>query len=58
MKAEIVQIRDIYTRSHSQKLVLLLSDANLAQLLAKRMKGQLDKFLYGLLTRYRTRYLT
>ena len=57
VRAEIVQIRDVYVRSHGQKLVLLLSDANLAQLLAKRMKGQLDKFLYGLLTRYRSRYL-
>ena len=57
-KVEITQIRDIYNRSHGRKLVLLLSDANLTQVLAKRTKGQLDKFMYGLLVRYRARYLT
>ena len=58
LKAEIEQIRDIYSRSHGRKLVLLLSDANLSQVLGKRTKGQLDKFMYGLLARYRALYLT
>ena len=58
LKVEITQIRDIYIRSHGRKLALLLSDANLAQVLGKRTKGQLDRFMYGLLTRYRALYLT
>ena len=58
LKAEITQIRDIYSRSRGRKLVLLLSDANLAQVLEKRTKGQLDRFMYRMLTRYQARYLT
>ena len=58
VKVEIEQIRDIFHRSQGRKLVLLLSDANLVQILGRRTKGRLDNFMYGLLTRYQTRYLS
>ena len=58
VRVEIEQLRSIYNRSKGEKLVMLLSDANLGQILSKRLRGKLDKFMYGMLTRYLTLYLS
>jgi hypothetical protein len=57
VRAEIEQLRSIFNRSNSRKVVLLLSDGNFAQILGKRLKGKLDRFMYGMLTRYMSLYL-
>lgn len=58
VRAEIEQLRSIYIRSNSRKVVLLLSDGNLAQILSKRLRGKLDRFMYRMLTRYVGMYLS
>ncbi len=57
VRAEIEHLRSIFNRSHSTKLVLLLSEGNIAQILSKRLRGKLDRFMYRLLTRYMSLYL-
>lgn len=59
IRSEIAHIRDIHNRDAlHRKIVMLLSDANLVQLLEQRMKGKLDRFMYKMYTRYLTMYLT
>lgn len=57
VRSEIEHLRSIFSRSHQQKLVMLLSDANLSQVLSKRLRGKLDRFMYSMLTRYASLYL-
>ncbi len=56
VKAEIEHLRDINRRDH-RKVILLFSDANLAQVLKQRTKGHLDRFMFKMYTRYLTLYL-
>lgn len=58
VRAEVEQLRSIFSRSNSRKVVLLLSDGNLAQILSKRLRGKLDRFMYRMLTRYVSMYLS
>jgi hypothetical protein len=58
IKVEIEQIRSIFNRSHSTKVVLLLADGNINQILGRRLRGKLDGFMYRMLTRYLTTYLS
>lgn len=57
VRAEIEHLRSIYNRSHSAKIVLLLSEGNVAQILSKRLRGKLDRFMYRMLTQYMSLYL-
>lgn len=57
VRVEIEHLRSIYNRSHGAKIVILLSDGNLAQILSKRLRGKLDRFMYRMLTRYLSMYL-
>jgi hypothetical protein len=57
-RGEIEQIRSIFHRSNSKKVVLIITDKNIAQLVDRRVKGKLDKFMYRLLTRYLSSYLS
>lgn len=57
VRAEIEHLRSIYNRSHGGKIVILLSDGNFAQILSKRLRGKLDRFMYRMLTRYLSLYL-
>src|SRR5512144_1562771 len=41
VRVEIEHLRSIFNRSHSTKVVLLLSEANIAQILSKRLRGKL-----------------
>jgi hypothetical protein len=57
VRVEIEHLRSIFNRSHSTKVVLLLSEGNMAQILSKRLRGKLDRFMYRMLTRYMSLYL-
>jgi hypothetical protein len=56
VRAEIEHLRDINRRDR-RKIILLFSDANVAQILKQRTKGHLDRFMYKMYTRYLTLYL-
>ena len=56
VRSEIAHLRDIHHRDN-RKVVLLLSDANIAQLLRHRIRGKLDGLMYKMYTRYLTLYL-
>ncbi|MEP6919617.1 MAG: hypothetical protein ABI967_00730 [bacterium] len=58
IKQEIRYLQEIYSRDViHHKMVMLLSDANLWQLLEQRAKGKLDAFMYKMYTRYIRLYL-
>ena len=56
VRSEIEHLRDINRRDH-RKIVMLISDANVVQLITQRTKGHLDRFLFKMYTRYLTLYL-
>jgi hypothetical protein len=55
IKVEIEQIRSIFNRSHSTKVVLLLADGNINQILGRRLRGKLDGLSPGITSR-RTKF--
>lgn len=56
--SEIRYLRDIYVRDGAHKrIVMLLSDANIVQLLEQRIKGKLDGFMHKMYKRYLKMYL-